>query len=117
LPEVSIDRGVVEKAAEQRAPIIVVKASFGWDDVGTWEAAAKYLGRDASGNRVQGRHVGLETRNCILVGGKRLIATLGIEDLVVVESDDAILVCRREVVERVRELVEELERRGETEVL
>jgi mannose-1-phosphate guanylyltransferase len=116
LEKQSIDRGVLEKAA-LAGEVAVVEAGFDWDDVGSWNALGPYLKEDGEGNRVEGRHVGLDTRGCIIAGsGRRLIGTVGLRDLVVVETDDAILVCRRDQVEKVKELVERMRSRGEGEV-
>lgn len=113
LPGKSLDRAVMEKAAEA-GEVVVAAAPFEWDDLGSWSALARRLPPDAAGNHVEGLHLGLDTRDCIISGtDRRLIATVGIEGLVVVESNDAVLVCRREDAERVKELVDLLESRGE----
>jgi mannose-1-phosphate guanylyltransferase len=108
LPSISIDYGVLEKAKN----VVVVGADFSWDDVGSWRAVERYGTKDSFGNSVLGDHIGIETQSCIIVGKKRLIATLGIRDLVVVETDDAILVCQRDQTERVKELVDRLQKEG-----
>lgn len=113
LEKKSIDRGVMEKAAAE-GEVVVVVAPFEWDDLGSWNVLERCLPADGEGNHVEGRHVGLDTRDCIIAGsGRRLIATIGLRDLVVVETDDAILVCPRAEVERVKELVDRLDSRGE----
>jgi mannose-1-phosphate guanylyltransferase len=66
---------------------------------------------------VFGDHVGIDTKGCIVVGKKRLIGTIGLENLVVVETDDAILVCSRDQTERVKEMVERLATEGREEWL
>jgi mannose-1-phosphate guanylyltransferase len=110
LPSISIDYGVLERARN----VAVVAADFGWDDVGSWRAVERYGHRDGAGNSVLGRHVGIDTRGCIIVGKhkERLIATLGVENLVIVETDDAILVCSRDDTERVKEIVDRLQKEG-----
>src|SRR5262249_29686466 len=113
LPSISIDYGVLERAKN----VVVIGAEFEWDDVGSWRAVERYASRDPSGNSVLGRHVGVETRDCILVGKKRLIATVGVKDLVVVETDDAVLVCARDQTERVKEIAERLKDEGLLEYL
>jgi len=101
---ISIDYGVLEHAAN----ISVAPVSFDWDDVGSWRAVERYAPRDADGNSVLGLHVGSDTKNCIVVGGKRIIGTLGVEDLVIVETEDAVLVCHRSATERLKEIVDRL---------
>jgi mannose-1-phosphate guanylyltransferase len=109
----SIDRAVLEKSAAC-GEVVVVEAPFEWDDVGSWNALERYLPRDPAGNHVEGRHLGIDTQGCIISGsGRRLIATIGLEDLVVVETEDAVLICHRDQVEKVKDLVRHLELRGE----
>ena len=102
LPAESIDYGVLEHTSN----VAVVESTFDWDDVGSWAAIDRYCDTDSGGNHVRGRHIGVDTKNCLIVGQKRLIATVGVEDLVVVETEDAILVCRRDQTERVKNVVE-----------
>ncbi|GIW73349.1 MAG: mannose-1-phosphate guanylyltransferase [Planctomycetota bacterium] len=116
LRRISIDHGVLEQHPE----VLVIEADFAWSDVGSWTAVADLAGRDAEGNAVLGaRHVGLDSRGCIIVGEPRgpLLATVGLEDVVIVQTAEATLVCARERVEEVKRLVAELERRGLEEVL
>ena len=113
LPSISIDYGVLEHATN----VAIVRASFSWSDLGSWKASAGYLPADASGNRVRGRHVGIDTRDCVVFGDRRLVTTLGVEGLVIVDTEDSLLVCRFDEVERVRELVEKLKREGHEDVL
>ncbi len=109
----SVDRGVLEKAAAC-GEVAVVEAPFEWDDVGSWNSLERCLPADAGGNHVEGRHVGLDTTGCLISGSsRRLVATIGLRDLVVVETEDAVLVCRRDEAERVKDLVALLEARGE----
>jgi mannose-1-phosphate guanylyltransferase len=107
LRAISIDYGVLEHAGN----ISVTAASFEWDDVGSWRAVERYAARDGQGNSVIGLHVGVDTRDCIVVGGKRVIGTIGVKDLVVVETEDAVLVCDRGSTERLKEIVDRLESR------
>jgi mannose-1-phosphate guanylyltransferase len=107
LPSISIDYGVLEHASN----ISVAPVSFDWDDVGSWRAVERYAPRDADGNSVLGLHVGVDTKACIVVGGKRIIGTIGVEDLVIVETEDAVLVCDRGSTERLKEIVDRLSAR------
>ena len=113
LPSISIDYGVLEPAKN----VAVVGADFEWDDVGSWRAVERYAVKDSSGNSIVGKHLGVETQNCIIVGKNRLIATVGVKDLVVVETEDAILVCSRDGTERVKEISQELRDRKWTEYI
>ena len=112
LPKISIDFAVMEHARNVRC----VRATFEWDDVGTWWALARHHPTDRDGNVVLAREaVVLETARSVIYGdsGREreeapLIATLGVEDLVVVVSSDAILVCHRDQAHRLKELVQKL---------
>jgi mannose-1-phosphate guanylyltransferase len=109
LPKVSIDYGVMENVSNAA----VVEAELDWDDVGSWNAIARHEAPDASGNFAPALHAGLDTRDCIIVGEEgRLVATLGVKDLIIVETPDATLVCDRRRAADVKALVELLRRRG-----
>lgn len=104
---VSIDHGVMEDAEN----VAVVAGDFGWNDVGSWAAIPDVWGRDADGNSLRGDVLAVEARGNVVLGGKRLVALLGVEDLVVVDSDDALLVCPRARAQDIRGVVEQLRRR------
>ncbi len=107
---VSVDVGILEKASD----VFSVRVSFSWIDVGTWDRYALELEEAADGNRVRGKFVSLDTKDCIVVSGRRMIAAVGVKDLVIVETEDSVLVCHRDSAERVRDLVEEMDNRRET---
>ncbi|MHC4342753.1 MAG: mannose-1-phosphate guanylyltransferase, partial [Planctomycetota bacterium] len=109
LEHVPIDIGVMEKAEN----VEVIPADFVWDDVGSWLALARLRERDVHSNVPLGLHVELDTKNCIVVSDDdHLIATLGIENLIVVHTEDATLVCRKDRAEDVRKLVALLRAKG-----
>lgn len=109
LPKISIDYGVMEKAANA----VVVEAGFEWDDVGAWDAVARHHPADDEGNTILGEHVGIDTRRCILTSEEgHLLATIGVEDLIVVQTPDATLVCDRRRAADVKKLVQCLKARG-----
>jgi len=98
---ISIDYGVLEKTPQ----VVVVPASFGWDDVGTWTALERIYTLDESGNVIVGKHVGKDTSGCIIVSQNQMIATLGVKDLVIVQAEDRILVCHKENASHLKEIV------------
>ncbi len=104
----TIDFGVMEKAQG----VVVIPVEMGWSDVGSWASLGDLLPADDDGNIVVGTHLGLETTGSLIYSPKRLVATVGVEDLIVVETDDVILVCRRDRAEDVKALVEKLEKEG-----
>ena len=95
----------------------VVPTRFRWSDVGSWPAAIEFQETDSEGNVSQGETLLLDTRNCAFFGGKRLIAASGVDDLIVVDSDDALLICRRDRAQSVKDVVERLRAEGRTELL
>jgi len=103
---ISIDYGVLEKASN----CVVVEADFDWDDVGSWLSWERLFSTelDERGNLIRGDAVALETSGCSLVSEEGLIATLGVENIVVVRVGDATLVCGKDKVQHVRKLVEKL---------
>jgi len=111
----TIDYGVME-GAEQ---VAVIPVDIGWSDVGSWASLLELLEADGAGNIVVGPHVGIDTQDTLVFGrsGKRLIATIGLEGLVIVDTEDALLVCTKEREQEVRALVRQLEARGETDYL
>src|SRR5262249_51146538 len=109
LTKVSIDYAVMEKHPE----VLVVQAPYRWDDVGSWLALERMQPQDAAGNTVPALHVGLKTNNCILVGAPdRLIGTIGVKDLVIVQDGDSTLIAHRDDEGTVKLLVEEIRKRG-----
>ncbi|HSO33085.1 MAG TPA: mannose-1-phosphate guanylyltransferase [Labilithrix sp.] len=116
LPSVSIDHGVMEKAAG----LAVVPGEFGWNDVGSWQSAWELGAPDASGNALAPGAIAIDAKNNLvrmLGGGKKVVALVGVNDLVVVETEDAILVIPRERAQDVRLVVEALKAAGRSELL
>jgi mannose-1-phosphate guanylyltransferase len=100
-PKVSLDYAIMEKAGAVEAVI----AEFDWDDVGLWTALPKHLPPDPSGNTIRGPATAVASTNNIVVSNGRLIALCGVKDLVVVETADAILVCHRDAVQNIKQIV------------
>ena len=113
LESISIDYGVMEKSKIA----VVIPSDFGWNDVGSWSALHELLEKDESGNLVQGKCLTLETRDTIIHGRDKLIATLGVDGLVIVDTKDAILVTRKDKCQDVKKIVERLEKEGMDEYL
>ena len=98
----SIDYAVLEKADN----ILVIPVDLGWNDVGSWSALDELLNKDKNGNVIHGDPILLDTRNSIFYSEGRMIAAVGVEDLIVVETGDAILVCRKSQSQDVRKVVD-----------
>ncbi len=108
LPSVSIDYGVMEKARNT----LLVPASFEWSDIGSWTAVAELWPADDSGNRTRDPLIAIDAGTNVVATRGKPVALVGVEGLVVVDAGDALLVCSRRECERVREVVEEIGRRG-----
>ncbi len=113
LESVSIDFGVLEHAKN----CAVVRAEpFGWSDVGSWDQWAQHFKPDARGNLTRGEAIVVDSDGCIVHSEHRLTAVIGAENMIVIDSGDAILVCPRERVQEVRTVVDELRKRGRTDL-
>ncbi len=110
LASVSIDHAVMEKAER----VVTVPASVGWDDIGSWAALPAVRGIDATGNTIAGDAVVLDGSGNIVMSDGALVATVGISDLVIVKSGDAILVIPKDRAQDVRLVIDALHARGLT---
>jgi mannose-1-phosphate guanylyltransferase len=111
MPAISIDYAVLEKAGSE-GKVMTVETDFGWSDIGNWAALHRMLPKDRAGNAGVGPRHGFKSKNCLVYSSDRLIALLGMEDTVVVETPDAVLVADLKRAQEVRNLVEELHRKG-----
>jgi mannose-1-phosphate guanylyltransferase len=109
----SIDYGVLEKADS----IFVIPGSFGWDDVGSWLAVGRLQKEDADGSIVAGDVITVNSKNCIIQGEGKLIAAVGLENIIVVDTKDAILICDKEHAGEIKTVMAQLEENGRTELL
>jgi mannose-1-phosphate guanylyltransferase len=103
-PEDSIDYAVMERTTDA----VMVAMSAGWSDIGSWSALADTFAKDADGNVLKGDVLAENTFNTYVHASSRLIATVGVEGLVIVETNDAILVARKDQVQDVKKVVERL---------
>lgn len=110
---ISIDYGVMEHARN----VYVVRADFEWSDVGSWEAVFQISRKNREENVARGNHLGVETRNSLVFAREKLIVTVGVEDLIVVDTGDATLICRRDQAQRVKEVVDLLKKKNLEEYL
>ena len=104
LQKISIDFAVMEKTKR----IAVLRGKFRWDDMGDWQAFARTSDKDALGNIVNGKWVGIKTKNCVILSQNKLIGTIGLNDLIIVETNDAILICPKEEAQNVKKLVQKI---------
>lgn len=112
---ISIDYGVMERAKN----ILIVPGNFGWSDVGSWDALWDVMPKDEAGNAIVGfkEAVSLEAKNCLVHAPGKIVSLIEVEDLIVVETPDALLICKRGSSQQVKRAVEIIEERGWTEFL
>ena len=113
LPSISLDYAVMEKLKNVHGLL----APFQWNDLGGWEGLAEFWPKDSAANRVQGKALLVKSERNIVKAKERLVALLGVHDLLVVDTPDALLIAPRSRVEEIREVVRELERRKEKKYL
>jgi mannose-1-phosphate guanylyltransferase len=111
MPSISIDHAILEQAASEDR-VLTVPGNFGWSDVGSWAAVHQMSPRDANGNVANGNWLGLDAKNCLIHAPDRLVVVLGMRDAIIVDTPDALLVGDLKRSQEVRELVDELKKRG-----
>lgn len=110
---VSVDYGIMEVASD----IYTIPSSFGWDDVGSWLALERIVSNDSHGNAIQGNVISIDSKNMIVVGGKKLIATVGLDDIIIVDTEDVTLVCAKNDAQNVKSVIEALKKQNKTKYL
>ena len=106
IPKISIDYGIMERADG----VYMLEGDFGWNDIGSFDALPALYASDEKGNVVRGENVLIDARDNIIIGENKLIAAVGIDNLIVVETDDALLVCAKDRAQDVKEVVALLEK-------
>lgn len=113
IPSISVDYGIMEKSDD----ILVVPGEFGWNDVGSWDTFNVLHNEDNDGNIKIGDVLTVDTKNTTIYSGKRLVAAVGVENLVIVETPDAIMICSKDKAQDVRKIVDELKASGREDLL
>lgn len=114
IPSVPIDKAISEKLDK----LAVISADMQWSDIGNWAALHQILSEQGESNEiVSGNHVGDAGHNTLVMGGNKLIATVGLQDVVVIDTEDVILVCHKDAVQDVKKIVEQLQAQGRGEYL
>jgi mannose-1-phosphate guanylyltransferase/mannose-6-phosphate isomerase len=104
MPDISVDYAIMEKSDR----VVTIPIDIYWNDVGSWDSLFGIFEKDENGNLKIGDVVDIDTRDTLVVGGKRLIATVGIENLLIIETDDAILIAKRGDSQKVKDVVDVL---------
>ena len=110
LPVEVIDRSVMEKTDR----LLLVPGDFEWTDIGNWAELGDRARADARGNSVEGDSILVDTTGSLILGSRRLVAAIGLDDMIIVDTEDALLVCPRSRAQDVRKVVEALRRAGKT---
>jgi mannose-1-phosphate guanylyltransferase len=108
LQDETIDYGILEKSER----LAVVPASFDWADVGSWADLHDVLEHDANDNVFEGEYVDIDTKNCFVYSPDQLVATIGLQDLVIINTKDAVLICPKDRAQDVKKVVEKLKQSG-----
>lgn len=110
---ISIDYGVMEKAGR----VYVVKGDFGWNDLGSWDEVNRITEKDDDGNYLAGKVIAIHSKNTYVHTTEKLVATVGVEDLIIINTPDAILICKKGASQDVKEIVDHLKRKQLNEYL
>jgi mannose-1-phosphate guanylyltransferase len=109
----SVDYGIMEKASD----IYTIAGNFGWDDVGSWLAVGRIKENDSDGNVINGNVVAVNTKDCVIEGSEKLIATVGLRDIIVVDTKDATLISTKENAGEIKQVLAKLRESGKKEYL
>lgn len=110
LPKTPIDIAIVEKADK----VAVIPADLDWSDVGSWASLYDFLSRkNKSATVSQGHHIGLDDKNCLIYAQDKLLATVGLEDIIIVDTPDVTLVCKKDKSQEIKALLEKIKQAGE----
>ncbi|MCL5675837.1 MAG: mannose-1-phosphate guanylyltransferase [Patescibacteria group bacterium] len=117
LEPMAIDYGIMEKADN----IVMIPGDFGWSDLGSWPVLYEVLPNSINGNvflgEAEGKHIGIDTKNCLIYGDNRVIATIGVSDLVIVDTEDVVLITTRDRAQEVKKIVEKLKSEEKKELI
>ncbi|MFC2164452.1 mannose-1-phosphate guanylyltransferase [Acidobacteriota bacterium] len=113
IPSTSIDYALMEKAKG----VLMCEGNFGWSDVGAWSSLADIWAKDQNRNATRGETILLDSEDCLVYNPEKLTALVGIKDIIVVDTPDALLICRKDQDQKVKDVVGELKKKGQTEYL
>ena len=104
---ISIDYGVMEKATN----VYVIRGNFGWSDVGSWDEVYRLSSKDEHGNFLHGKVISFNSKNSYIYTSDKLVATVGVDDLIIINTGDALLICKRGASQDVKEIVDHIRRK------
>lgn len=113
IPAISIDYALMEKAEG----VAMCRGNFGWSDVGAWSALEEIWEKDQNNNAVRGACMALDSSDCVVYNPSRLTALIGVRDIIAVDTPDVLLICRKDLDQKVKDIVTELYETGRKELL
>ena len=105
MPAISIDYALMEKASD----VLMAEGNFGWSDVGSWSSLLEIWAKDEAGNTIQGDAVQLDSQNCLCYNPEKFTALIGLKDIIVVNTEDALLICRKDQDQKVKDIVQKIQ--------
>lgn len=105
---ISIDYGVMERCSE----VYTIRSDFGWNDIGSWDEIYNISEKDKDGNVKKAKSVLIDTKNTLVMSEQKVIAAIGVEDLLIIDSEDGLLICKKGESQKVKEVVDYLRRKG-----
>jgi len=112
MTNISIDYAIMEKSNR----VIMLALELYWNDIGSWDSFYDVLNKDESGNVIAGDVYAIDTKNSLIIGNKRIISTIGLDNHLIIETEDAILIAKRGEAQRVKEVVDELKKHSRKEI-
>lgn len=109
-PRISVDYAILEHATN----VFVIPAAIGWSDLGSWASLYDIMEQNGDGNAVVGQHLGYDTHNCLIHSPNRLITTIGLDNMIVIDSGDVVLIMPKGRSQDIKQLLEELKKAGKT---
>ena len=113
IPSVSIDYALMEKAKG----VFVCEGNFGWSDVGAWSSLMNIWKKDQQGNTIKGESIALDSENCLVYNPEKITALVGVKDIIVVDTPDALLVCHKDFDQNVKDIIDRIKKKHKTEYL
>lgn len=113
IPSISVDYGIMERSND----VVVVPGDFGWNDVGSWDVLGSIFPTDEKGNIRRGETIAIDSENSVVYSDNKLVTAVGIKDLIVVSTDDAVMVCPKDRAQDVKSIVDELKEQSKVEYL
>ena len=104
IPSISVDYGIMERSNE----VVVIPGDFGWNDLGSWDVLGSIYPTDDEGNIKRGENIVLDTRDSIIYSDQKIITTVGVKDLIIVSTEDSVMVCPKDRAQDVKYIVEKL---------